>query len=637
VSIVETHKNYQPRLVAFYFLFGLMLVVLASGLAYRQLIQTGVFSEREKRQNQRRILVPGPRGNIYDREGRLLVGNRPRFSVVLHLAELRDELRAEHIRIVRNYREMDRSIRPRSSDLEGIARVEVAQRYLDQVNQILHRHEQVDVRSLERHFRYELLLPYILLDELAPEEYARLLEQLPVTSPVQVYSSSTRHYPHDSAAAHTLGYVVANDDLPEGDIAGEDLRTFKMRGTIGRNGIERSYDEKLQGETGGTIFRVDPAGYKIDPPLYKRLPVQGNNIVTSLDIDLQLAAENAMHGLKGAIVMLEVATGEVLVMASKPDYNLNDFSPSIPRSVAAKIEEEGAWLNRAAQGLYPSGSTFKLITAMAGLRAGTIRPDSHTYCSGYFQVGGRLFPCHNRNGHGDVDLRAAIRVSCNVFFYEHGLATGAENIAAEARRFGFDHKTGIELPYESRAMIVPDAAWKRRNRNEGWFPGDTANYAIGQGFLRVTPLQVAAEIASFARGETLTVPTLFHQPGRSPTGESPRQPIGLKPEYYQAIVDGMEQVVQIGTGRLARVPGIRIAGKSGTAQVQDHGTNLELAWFVAFAPIEKPEIALAVLLEGTEPDESYAGGRMAAPVAQQVLQAYFDKRARAAQARFVVR
>jgi penicillin-binding protein 2 len=637
VSVAEIYKNYQPRLIAFYFAFGAAVVVLACGLAYRQLIQTGTFSEREKVQNQRRVLVPGPRGNIYDREGRLLVGNRPRFSAVLHLAELRTEFRREHIRIVRNYREMEASIRPRSSQLESIARVAVAQRYLDQVNQILGREERVDVRKLDRHFRQELLLPYILVDDLAPDEYARLLEQISVTSPLQVYSSSTRHYPHGSLAAHTLGYVVGNDDLPESDIGGDDLRTFRMRGTLGRNGIERSFDDKLQGETGGTIFRVDPAGYKIDPPLYRRLPVQGNNIVTSLDIDLQTAAESAMFGHKGAVVMLEVSTGEVLVMASKPDYNLNDFSPSISRAVAAKIEEEGAWLNRAAQGLYPPGSTFKLITAIAGLRAGTIRPDSQTVCTGYFQVGGRLFPCHNRNGHGEVDLRGAIRQSCNVFFYEHGLQTGAENIAAEARRFGLDHRSGIELPFETGAMIVPDADWKRRNRNEAWFPGDTANYAIGQGFLRTTPLQIAAEVASFARGETLTVPTILHQPGRSPTGGEPAQPLNLRAEYYQAIVEGMEQVVQIGTGRLARVPGVRVAGKSGTAQVTERGVNLELAWFVAFAPIEKPEIAVAVILEGTEPDGAFAGGRIAAPVMQEVLQAYFDKKERTAANRFVAR
>jgi penicillin-binding protein 2 len=213
VSIVESHKNYQPRLIAFYFVFGALLVVLACGLTYRQLIQNGIFSEREKLQNQRRVLVPGPRGNIYDREGRLLVGNRPRFSVVLHLAELRNEFRSEHIRIVRNYREMEKSIRPRSSQLEGIAHFAVAQRYLDQVNQILHRSERVDAKSLERHFRQELLLPYILVDDLAPDEYARLLEQIPVTSPLQVYSSSTRYYPHGSLAAHTLGYVGVNPDI----------------------------------------------------------------------------------------------------------------------------------------------------------------------------------------------------------------------------------------------------------------------------------------------------------------------------------------------------------------------------------------------------------------------------------------
>jgi penicillin-binding protein 2 len=271
------------------------------------------------------------------------------------------------------------------------------------------------------------------------------------------------------------------------------------------------------------------------------------------------------------------------------------------------------------------------------MRIGAIRPDSKVTCTGYYQVGGRLFPCHNRNGHGEVDLRGAIRQSCNVFFYQHGILTGAENIAAEARRFGYDHKTGVELPFETGAMIVPDADWKRRNRDEAWCPGDTANYSIGQGFQRTTPLQVACMVASLARGEALTVPTILHQPGRSPTGDKPRVPLNLTPAQYQAIVEGMEQVVQIGTGRLARVPGVRVAGKSGTAQVQDRGKALEMASFVAFAPIEKPEIAVAVLLEGTEPDEAFAGGRMAAPVMQQVLQAYFDKKERKRTSSFVAR
>jgi penicillin-binding protein 2 len=625
MSIVESQKSYEPRVVFFYFLFAAMVAVLAGGLGYRQLALSGDYSERERIQNQRRILVPGPRGNVYDRHGQLLVANRPRFSAVLHLAELRDELRRETIRVVRNYRELDRADRPRPHELESIARVAVAQRYLDEVNRILGREERVDPRRLDRHYRQQLLLPFPLVEELSPAEFARLVEQLPVGSPVEVYSSSARSYPHGHLAAHALGYVGAFDEIEAEDFAGEDLRTFRMRGTMGRTGLERRFDELLQGEAGGTIFRVDPAGFKINPPLETRRPVQGRHLVSSLDLELQRVADAAMGRHKGAAVAMQITTGEVLVMVSKPDYDLNLFAPSLSAAAAKDIEERGAWLNRAAQGLYPPGSTFKLVTALAGLRSGAVDPSTRSVCTGYHQVGGRRFPCHNRHGHGEVDLRGALRVSCNVWFYEHGLETGAQLIAAEARRFRLHEPTGIELPAEARAMIVPDPAWKRERVGVPWFPGDTANYSIGQGFLRVTPLQVAAAVASLARAETVTVPTLVHQPGRNPSGELPREALAIAMADWQAIVEGMEQAVQLGTARLARVPGLRVAGKTGTAQVQDRGVNLELAWIVAFAPIESPEIAVAVMLEGTEPDENFAGGRMAAPVAQAILQAWFDR------------
>lgn len=304
-TLVETHSARNPRLLLFHAIAVLLGAVLVGGLAYQQLFRREVYSERERLQSQRRVIVPGPRGNIYDREGRVLVGNRPRFSVVLNLAELRGELRSEFVKIVRNYREFPKAERPTADQLEHLARSAVAQRHLNQVNAILGRSEKVSQRDLKRHFDQTLLLPYILLDDLAPEEYARLIERLPVTSPLQVYTSSTRSYPYGSAAAHTLGFVGINDNPLVEDFPGEDLLTFKMKGSVGRAGLEKKFDDHLQGETGGAIYRVDPAGYKVDRPIAKRLPVQGHNLTTSLDIDLQLAAEKAMEGRVGAAVLVQ--------------------------------------------------------------------------------------------------------------------------------------------------------------------------------------------------------------------------------------------------------------------------------------------------------------------------------------------
>jgi penicillin-binding protein 2 len=257
-SLVESHKSYDPRIIAFYFILGALLLTLGGGLAYQQLRKVSAYEDAERRQNQRRILYPGPRGNIEDRNGKLLVGNLPRFSVRLLLDELKVELRREEIRIRNNYRAVDDQDMPSHGQLLKIARVSVVQRYLNQVNALLHRDEKVDADELNKHFARELLLPYTLLDDLAPAEYARLLERLPVNSPAQVYTSSTRHYPYGSAASHTLGYVGSTDDVELEDFPGADLRTFKMKGTVGRDGIEKQYDSVLQGEAGGPFTASIP-------------------------------------------------------------------------------------------------------------------------------------------------------------------------------------------------------------------------------------------------------------------------------------------------------------------------------------------------------------------------------------------
>jgi len=632
---VESHTMRVPRLLLFYAMVAAIVAVLTGGLAYRQLFRSGVYSERERLQNQRRIIVPGPRGNIPDREGRVLVGNRPRFSVVLNLAELRGELAAEYRKVLRAYRDFDRADRPTSDQLSRIARSAVAQRYLDRINVILGREDKVNPRDVDRHFNQTLLLPFVLLDNLAPDEYARLIERLPVNSPLQVYASSTRHYPFGSAAAHVLGYTGVNDDPVAEDFPGDDLLTFKMKGSFGRDGLEKQFEDQLRGEAGGAIYRVDPAGYKVDLPIEKRLPVQGHNLNVSLDVDLQQATEEAMEGQVGSAVVLDVRTGEVLVMASKPDYDLNDFVPRLSSETAKLIQESGGWLNRATQGQYPPGSTFKIITAIAGLRARAIDPKtSRTVCPGYMMVGNRRFPCWNHNGHGERDVVGSIRDSCNIFFYTYGLNIGERLIGAEARRFGFDHPTGIELPaeYSTPHRASPDGKKKIAERNSAldarWFPGDTANLSIGQGDTLVSPLQVACMVASLARGETQTKPTLLHDPNR-PTQRT--EPIGLSAEDYQAVMQGMAQGYQFGTGKLAKVEGLSAGTKSGTAQKG----RIELAWMICLAPIENPQIAIAICLEGKE-DENFGGGLHAGPITKAILAKWKEKREREPTATFQV-
>jgi penicillin-binding protein 2 len=603
----EAYKGYNPRVIFFYPVVLLLLAVLAGGLAYRQLMRTEIYAEREKVQNQRRILVPGPRGNIYDREGHLLVGNRPRFAVVLYLDELRGEFRREYLKIRGAYRESGDKDLPNATQMEQIARFAVVDHYLQVINKALGRTGEVDAPALTRHFRSQLLLPFTLIDDLEPAEYARLLEQLPVTSPLQVYTSSTRSYPFGAAAAHTLGSVKIDDiDVAE-DFPGADLKTFKMKGTTGRDGLEAQYDAVLQGETGGTIYRVDPAGYRIEPPLARHVPVQGKNIATSLDIDLQLAAEARLleNEMAGTAIALDVHTGEVLTLASVPSYNLNETSPRISTAKFQEIEEQGGWLNRAIQGAYAPGSSFKILTALAGMRSGWINPDSEVDCNGYYRVGNRLFPCHDGHAHGKIKLVQAIAKSCNVFFYKHGIETTPEVIATEARRFGFDQRTEIELPNETRRMLVPDPEWKKATGRGPWQPGDTT-------------------------------PTLIYQPNRKPQRTDA---IGLPAAHYEALVRGMEECVSMPGGTAyrtltqmasMRIPGLRIAGKTGTAQKQTPAGIINFAWFICFAPVENPQIAIAVMVEGDTPGEETGGGRYAVPVAQAILKTWWEKQQRAA-------
>jgi penicillin-binding protein 2 len=634
-NLVESHKGYDSRIIFFHFVLAALLLILMAGLAYQQLRRVGEYADAERQQNQRRVLFPGPRGYIYDRTGKLIVGNEHQFAVLLHLDELKSELQREFYRIRNNYRAAGDKDIPDYSQLQQIARVTLVQRYLDQVNAIIGRHEQVNARELRSHFSRQLLLPYTLLGNLSPPEYARLIERLPVRSPLEVFATNIRSYPYGSAAAHTLGYVRPDTEVEAESFPGDDLTTFKMKGSSGRDGLEKWFDSTLQGEAGGRIYRVDPAGYKINPPLHSRTPKQGRHLTTSIDIELQQAAEESIGDQTGAAVAIEIATGEVLVLATKPGYDLAKFSPRASHEVVADMTARGAWVNHALNGFYPPGSTFKILTTIAGLRHGTITPDDPiVFCDGRILVGNRLYPCDVGNGHhGHVLLRDAIAQSCDIYYYRAGEMMTPEVLAAEARRFRLDQRTGIELPNEQGRMLIPDPDWKLRARGVRWMPGDTANMAIGQGDVLVTPLQMACFVASVARGEVHTQPTLLHRPGQRQHSE----PIGLSPAQRAALIEGMAGTISHpkGTGRTLetaalKIPGIRLAGKTGTAQLRvvQEGRlgTINLAWFICFAPVEKPEIAMAVMVVGDTIGEDFYGGRNAGPIVSAVLKRYFEQR-----------
>jgi len=634
MSQYDVHRGENPRVLFFFWIVVMASLTLIVGLGWRQLVADKKYQEIEKRQTERRILKPGSRGDIYDRKGNLLVGNRPHYSAVVYLDDLRREFRTEYAKIIRAERERliqayERTPEaeregtappnPNYNELQWVARQNVIQLYIDQINRITSRDDTISTRKIIRHFNEQLLLPLVLVEDLTPDQYARLIEQVHVQSPIQIHTDTARYYPYGVTAAHTLGYV--QNVNPDPDVIPSDgIKTYTFKTKRGKTGIERSFNELLSGLTGWEMWRVDPLGFQ-DSLLDHKTPKKGQDLVTSIDIDLQLAAETALGDRTGAAIALDVRTGEVLTIASHPSYDLNDLSPFIPRKTFDEINERGAWLNRTLQLSYPPGSTFKLITSIAGMRNGNIHAQTIHDCQGVFRLGNRIFRCHAPYGHGTVDLAAAIEGSCNVFYYAEGLQMGIDVLSAEAMRFGLDERTGIEVPYETSRLVVPTKDWKHETVGAGWVPGDTANTAIGQGFLLATPLQMATVIASIARGETRTRPTL-----RALTGEEAQQldhggePMGLTLSQRAQLWEGMERVVgPNGTGRLVQIDGLRIAGKTGTADFRAHGQEVNLAWFIGFAPVENPQIAVAVMVEGTRASDSYHGGSTAGPVAKDIF------------------
>ncbi|MDR2807214.1 MAG: hypothetical protein LBB11_03610 [Puniceicoccales bacterium] len=599
--------------------FSSVFLFLACGLFYRQIIQHDYFSQKEKRQNQRRIIIPAARGDIYDRNGKLLVHNLPTFELHLYFDDIRPEIRQEYTHLIQQARSDHKPVNRKQ--LQQQARINVFQKHCALANTITGRQETIDPQALERHYRESLLLPVTVLSNLSIEEYARLIDGLPPRSPLYIATSYYRFYPYHAAASHILGYVVSSMERVPHTAA---LRTFQFKGKTGKTGIELSQNSSLLGINGERIFSVDLSGFRADC-IQEIPPCKGHDCTLSIDINLQCVAEQALEDKLGSIALIDVNSGEILAMASKPNYDANLLSPRISSEIYQKITQSGAWLNRALQGVYPPASTFKIISTIAFLRHKTSCWDDQdtSQCLGFTKIGPRIFNCDHSVAHGSVSLRKAMEKSCNVYYYLRSQICGAENIADEAKRFHLDKKTAVELPFETNRMIVPTPAWKEKKGYGKWYPGDTANMAIGQGYLLVSPLQMACFMASLAKNRTQTVPYILHDPRHD---QSPYPTIGLRPKDYRALIGALQSVIDSGTGRLAKLDRVSSAGKSGTAQVWEQGEKRNVAWFVGFAPVENPSLAIAIAIQENSKHDNYYGGRTAAPIARQILNYYFNTR-----------
>ena len=623
-------KN-NPRIPIFYWIFAAAYLLLIGVLGYRQLFLYDYYSAREARQSMRRVIKPGARGDIYDRNGKLLVTNVARFSAVVYFNDIRLEFRREFFRLKKSMlAEIEATKSEKKIDYVELgrrARENVLNSYLAQINEILGTDYKLARKDYNRHFNEKMLLPFPLIKNLSAREHSILAERLPVDSPIQIYTDTSRYYPYGEYAAHLLGYVSSEfDDIDTSGMPGEDLRTYTYEGKMGRSGIEKAFDDILSGTSGAKIWIVDHQGFQYDN-IADVKPQKGKDVVCSLDIDLQGVIEEAFGERKGAAVVMDVKSGEVLSMVSRPAYDPNDFSPFISYEVSNAVTARGAWLNRATQGLYPPGSTFKLVTACAGLMTGVIDESSQKECIGGQRIGNRIFPCNSRFGHGPLDLSGAIAKSCNVFFYQTGLEADIKSLSATARDFGLDSDPGIEVKENYwRRSNIPTPEYKRKKRpyDGPWTQGDTANTSIGQGYLLQTPMQMACFAASFARRETRTRASIIHDPARkADIRYHGAEKLSLTDVQYNAILKGMIEAVNSGTCKRAKIDTVQVAAKSGTAQVRVSGKPLTLAWMLAFAPAENPTTAMVVVVEGEEPGD-VGGGRTAGPIVRAAMQKRFE-------------
>jgi len=576
--------------------------LILSRLWFLQIYNGEEYRTRADNNRVRVSEVAAPRGSIFDRKEREMVTNRPSFNVVL--------------------------VREDSNDVDTLIK-ELAQALDLDISAMWDK-----LREAEGKPRH---LPIRLIENVDWATLAYVENHNHDFPGIRIETTPARVYHYGDVAAHAIGYL---GEISKKELAARDSETYSGGDLIGKMGLERLREKDLRGEKGSKSSEVNARGFE-QQLLQSVSPLPGNDIQLTLDARLQKVAEDLMDAgdKAGAVVAMEVKTGRMLVLASNPVLPLNQFVGGISHKNwnALLNNPKHPLINKVVQAMYPPGSTYKMMTAMAGLATGVITPETTIYCPGHYSFGNRRYHCWKRGGHGAVNLKRAISESCDVYFYQVGLRAGVDNLAKMANKFGLGVKSGIEMEHE-KGGLTPTKAWKLKRYKQKWQEGETLSVAIGQGFNLVTPLQICLMTATIANGGTQYKPQIIEKV-TDPDGHviSRFEPIiksqlGGERIFLKLIREGMKEVVQgkRGTARKVRIKGMTIAGKTGTAQVvrlkqYKHLKEKDIpykyrdhAWFTCYAPADDPEIAITVLVE-----HGLHGGSGAGPVARAIMAEYF--------------
>lgn len=572
--------------------FGVWGVLLAR-MAHLQLFKGNEYRALSQHNRVKLQLVAPPRGMILDRMGKVLAANRLSYRAV-----------------------MDTAWMERESAMQSL---EALQKLIDIEPEI--------VQHIRQKTRFGTASPPLVLKEpLDWEEVAKIELHIAALNGISVESFSLRDYPYGVSSAHLLGYV-GSADASELEEEEEDqsrlLRLADMK--IGKNGVEKMLDDNLRGTPGMRQLEVNAHGAVLQE-ISNQPAIAAPAQRITIDARLQELTAQRLGAESASAVVMDVANGQILALASMPAYNPNEFSGGIAHKTWKELTEnpKNPLLNKAISGLYPPGSTFKMMTGLAGLESGALREKETVFCPGYFTMGNTTFRCWKEGGHGHVDIRGAIAQSCDTFFYTLGRKLGIAPIAAMARRFGLGSSTEIELVGEKEGTI-PDAEWKATKLNQPWQDGDTINSSIGQGYVLATPLQLCVMSAGLATNRLIMPTLLAQEPGQI-------SEIAVNPAHLRVVQEGMAQVVNqpFGTAYASRIQGEeknppQMAGKTGTSQVRKlitRGVNqATIPWeqrhhalFVAYAPVVNPRYAMCVVVE-----HGGGGAAAAAPIARDVL------------------
>ncbi len=555
-----------------------VFVFLGLNLFNMQVIQGRRYRDMSNKNCIRLIPQAGMRGSILDRNGVVLVGSVLSYDVV---------------------------VLPQES-----ARVEQILAFLSSITG-------TGLPQLRKNYRKNYSspsMPVPVIRDVDRQTAAKLEEMKLDIDSLIVQQTPVRSYPHGSLASHVLGYL---NEIDHWRLTKLQDYGYKTRDIVGFGGVEEKYDYYLRQEDGGLSVEVDHRG-RFTRVLGFRPPLKGKDVQVTLDWRIQKIAEDALAGFKGAVVIMDPFSGEVIACASAPDFDPSVFVKRNYSAMGPLFNDPNApSMNRAITGTYPPGSVFKMVGAAAGLESGKISSSTTHYCPGSLTVGSREFKCWNT--HGNMDLIQAIAQSCDVFFYKTGLAVGGQMIHDYALRFGMGRPTGIELPYES-AGNVPNPFWKRVYKFQRWYDGDTANFVIGQGELLTSPLQLCRFTAVFANGGSLVTPYIIKAIDGRDVSAAHRKvsPVNLRRSTIERIREGMRQVVSgdAGTARALAALRVSVAGKTGTAQTSGDKTH---AWFSGFFPYEQPRYCICVFLERG------GSGGTASVVARQIIESMIQE------------